>query len=91
MDMKKMKVLSPIAGKDGNKTFWARAGTAYENKDGSINIYLDLLPTNGKLQLRELDEPDRRGHLGALSPPSSPSSSSFEGGAVARPGHELPF
>jgi hypothetical protein len=31
---------------------WPVIGRAYENADGSINIYLDALPTNGKLQVR---------------------------------------
>lgn len=90
MDTKKMmKVLSPIAGKEGSKTHWMRAGVAYENKDGSINIYLDLLPTNGKLQLREFEESDRRSEGGSRS---SGASSAFGGGAMAQSTNpELPF
>ena len=86
MEPKKMKVLSPIAGKEGSKTFWARAGVAYENKDGSINIYLDLLPTNGKLQLRDYDEPDRREgeRFGSTSP-------SFSGGDAIQASGGLAF
>jgi hypothetical protein len=51
------KVLCPI--ERNGKTFWVRSGTAFTNKDSSINIYLDVLPSNGKLQLREFDERDR--------------------------------
>lgn len=51
------KVLSPIERKD-HTTFWMRVGTGYANKDNSVNLYLDALPTNQKLQLRELDEED---------------------------------
>jgi len=89
MDMKRMKVFSPITAKDGNKTYWARAGSAFENKDGSINIYLDLLPTNGRLQLREWDEPERRAGEGMRF--QSPGTAPFDGGAVARQSGELPF
>jgi len=52
------KVLCPIE-RPGNKTSWLRAGNAFDNKDGSINVYLDVLPSNGRLQIRELDERDR--------------------------------
>lgn len=34
-------------------TVLTRAGNAVENRDGSINVYLDVLPTNGKLIIRE--------------------------------------
>jgi len=55
------KVISPIEKRNGEK-FWMRLGSAYTNKDDSINIYLDAFPVgNGKevtLQLRELTEED---------------------------------
>jgi hypothetical protein len=75
-ESKRFKVLCPITRKD-ETTYWARAGAAFVNRDGSITILLDLLPTNGKLQLRDWDEPDRRvgdrANLGlsATAPPSS--------------------
>src|SRR2546423_13148917 len=56
-----MKVLCPVE-KEGEKkaTYWIRCGTAFWNRDQSINLYIDVLPLNGKLQLRELDEDDLR-------------------------------
>ena len=33
-------------------TVWLRAGSAFVNRDGSINVYLDVLPLDGKLHLR---------------------------------------
>jgi hypothetical protein len=51
------KVLVPVE-KPGDKTFWFRIGTAYLNRDGSTNIYLDALPATTKLQLRDFDEKD---------------------------------
>ncbi len=39
--------------KEGGKSFWVRVGTGFENRDGSISVYLDALPVNGKLQIRE--------------------------------------
>jgi hypothetical protein len=32
---------------------WVRAGKAFVNRDGSINVALDVLPLDGKLHLRE--------------------------------------
>ena len=33
--------------------YWQRVGSAWTNKDGSINISLNSLPLNGKLHIRE--------------------------------------
>lgn len=52
--------------RDGKK-YWLRIGAAFENRDGSINIYLDAMPTNGTLQLRDhlpSDEPRKHGRGG---------------------------
>ncbi len=51
---KKKKVLCPVT-KDG-KTHWMKLGVAFVNKDNSINVYLDCLPTNGKLHVRDWDD-----------------------------------
>jgi hypothetical protein len=77
--MKRYKVLSPILKQDGT-TFWMRVGTAFTNKDDSINLYLDVLPKDGKLQLRELDEEDLR-----------PSTRPPRGRAPAAEAEQLPF
>ncbi len=53
-----MKVLSPMENEKTGKTFWIRVGSAFPNRDGSTNVYLNAYPTNGKLQLRKLDERD---------------------------------
>jgi len=52
---KKMKVVCPVERKDG-KTRWVGCGVGFINRDASINLYLDVLPVNGKLQLREWDD-----------------------------------
>lgn len=36
----------------GERHFWNRIGSAWENKDGSLNVELFAVPVNGKLQLR---------------------------------------
>ncbi|MBM4776381.1 MAG: hypothetical protein GQE15_01650 [Archangiaceae bacterium] len=39
---------------DGKVTStWVRAGSAWVNRDGSFNVYLDVLPLDGKLHVRE--------------------------------------
>jgi len=38
--------------KDKEITFWIRVGAAWENRDGSINVQFDVLPLDGKVQLR---------------------------------------
>jgi len=83
---KMFKVLCPIARKDGS-TFWMRVGTAFPNRDQSINLYLDALPTNQKLQVREMDEDDLREREGRSRGRSS--STTTTGSAEAD--QNLPF
>ncbi|MBI3181311.1 MAG: hypothetical protein HYZ28_04130 [Myxococcales bacterium] len=51
---KKLAVFS-IRKLDGGSV-WTRAGSAWVNKDGSLNVYLDVLPMDGKLHVREPGE-----------------------------------
>ena len=56
-DSKKPKgVYVIIENEKLEKSFWKRVGTAFTNRDDSVNIILDALPLNGKLQVRELTE-----------------------------------
>lgn len=60
---KQFKVLAIVPRTDGKGDYFLRVGPGYENQDGSINIYVAALPMNVttlKLQIRELDERDRR-------------------------------
>ena len=57
------KVLAVIQRHDGQGEWMMRVGSAFQNRDDSINLYLDVLPlagANGKvrLQIRELDATD---------------------------------
>lgn len=36
------------------KKLWVRIGSAFRNRDGSLNAMLDAVPTNGSLHIREL-------------------------------------
>ena len=70
------KVLCPVERKDG-ATYWMRVGSAFPNKDQSINLYLDALPLgHNKLQLREMEDEDfGRGKKRDIdSPPSAGSA-----------------
>lgn len=58
MERRRLKVLCPIKNEKSDKTYWLKVGSAFPNRDGSTNIFLDALPQNGRLQLRELDESD---------------------------------
>lgn len=60
-DNKRFAVFSvkDITEGETKKTVWVRAGAAWKNRDGSLNIYLDVLPLEGKLHVREAIE-DRR-------------------------------
>jgi hypothetical protein len=40
------------------KSVWTKVGSAFPNKDGSLNVYLSALPINGKHQIRERKEKD---------------------------------
>jgi hypothetical protein len=39
-----------------DRNFWMKVGVGFVNGDGSINLYLDATPLDGKLQLREWRE-----------------------------------
>lgn len=39
--------------KDGKK-LWVRIGSAFRNRDGSINVQLDAVPVNGTLHIRQV-------------------------------------
>ena len=79
-----LKVLSPVEGKNG-KTFWIRIGSAFINRDGSTNVYLNAYPTSGKLQIREIDERDYRDYA------SPPGGSAAERPAGVMGQDDLPF
>jgi hypothetical protein len=48
-----------VIRKAGSKSFWHRCGTAFVNRDGSVNVKLDLLP-NVDLQIRDPKQRSRR-------------------------------
>ncbi|MCC7537528.1 MAG: hypothetical protein IT379_14990 [Deltaproteobacteria bacterium] len=48
-----VKVVYTVVERPGGKSFWVRIGAAFTNRDGSLTVRLDALPTNGTLQVRD--------------------------------------
>ena len=49
-----------------DRSIWRRVGAGYVTRDGSFNLYLEALPVNGRLHVREIEgqlegEPATRG------------------------------
>ena len=42
-----------ITEREGAKSQWNKVGVAFQNKDNSINVFLDAFPKDGKVQLRD--------------------------------------
>lgn len=38
------------------RPLWLRIGTAFVNRDGSLNVKLNALPVNGTLHIRDVDQ-----------------------------------
>ncbi|HEY8042065.1 MAG TPA: hypothetical protein VIF15_19815 [Polyangiaceae bacterium] len=71
-----MKAVYTVVERGQGKSFWVRVGIGFTNKDGSLNLHLDAIPTNGKLQVREWEAERRPESMDArprprpqLSPP----------------------
>ncbi len=61
------------------KTYWMRIGNAFQNVDGSTNVYLDAFPANGKLQIRDLDERDEVVKSSGEAQAPAPGATAFPG------------
>lgn len=44
-----------ITEREGKKAIWTRIGTAYVNRDNSLNVILNSIPLDGRLQIRDRD------------------------------------
>ncbi len=64
MQKKQFKILAELPRHDGTGTFLMKCGTGFENRDASINGFLEFLPLAAlgpkgiKLHIRELDARD---------------------------------
>lgn len=62
MESRKRWNVYSIRKREGmSRSFWMKVGVGFVNADGSINLYLDATPLDGKLQLREWSEDETRG------------------------------
>jgi hypothetical protein len=53
---KTLKAVYTIVKRPGmEKSLWVRIGTAFVNRDCSLNVKLDASPTNGELHIRDID------------------------------------
>jgi len=51
-----MEILGVVNRGEGQKNYWARIGTAYRNRDGSLNLRFNYLPADlasTTIQVRE--------------------------------------
>lgn len=59
-----LKIMAEAQRFDGSGTFLVRIGSAFPNRDGSLNGFLEMLPLTAlnakgiKIHIRELDERD---------------------------------
>lgn len=45
--------------RSNDKSRWVRVGIGFINRDGSMNLYLDALPANGELQVRDWESDEQ--------------------------------
>ena len=47
------EVFAIYESRDGrDRARWIRVGVAFDNRDGSLNVFLDAVPLSGRLQVR---------------------------------------
>lgn len=73
---------------NGRGTVWVKAGSAWINRDGSMNVYLDVLPIDGRLHVREaLEKREASGDVQAQMSSTNGSSELEAMGADSMGGH----
>ncbi len=60
-------VYTIIEGERLRKPIFRRIGSAFVNRDASLNVVLEALPVDGKLHIREQREPREQRDLGRWS------------------------
>jgi len=50
--------------REGGKNIWSRVGSAFKNRDGSFNLFLDAFPIGGRVNIREDDREYSRSERG---------------------------
>lgn len=84
---KRLQVFSikeiPEKPNEEKRTLWVKAGTAWVNRDGSLNVYLDVLPLDGKLHVREPLDDKRAESSNSSSRAASANGSSTQEAGLA--------
>ncbi|MEO7093666.1 MAG: hypothetical protein ABI175_10475 [Polyangiales bacterium] len=96
MQKKQFKILAEVPRYDGNGTFLMKIGGGFENRDASINGFIEQLPLTAlgpkgfKIQIRELDARDleKRDAYRAAASTGRTLEPSAAGGAASE---SLPF
>ena len=52
-DSQRFDVFNIKQRKDNKKPIWTKVGIGFENKDGSINVYLDMIPKEFEFHIRK--------------------------------------
>lgn len=55
MDTKIKAVFTQVASEKLGRPLFRRIGTAFVNRDATLNVILDALPVSGRLHIRDLD------------------------------------
>ena len=50
------KVYTIVKKGGGAKPYWQQIGSAFDNRDGSINVVLNATPLDGRLHIRLVDQ-----------------------------------
>ncbi len=61
-NMKQLVAAITRGGSEDKKTYWTKIGVAFQNKDGSMNLKFDFLPTDlvgTTIQLRDFDRKEK--------------------------------
>jgi hypothetical protein len=77
----------PETEREEKKTLWVKAGSAFLNSDGSLNVYLDVLPLDGRLHVREALDDRRAESSNSRTQPANGSPVHEAGLADSMGGH----
>ena len=80
---KKMKTVYTVVDR-GQKSYWVRIGVGFENHDGSLNLKLDAVPTNGTIQVRDWEPREEGDHGGRPARSAGTNGHAAEAGGPGR-------
>ncbi len=69
-DKKKQKTVYSVHDRGGGRPYWMRVGHGWEQKDGSIKVRLDAVPSTFELHIRDY-QPAQQHQNGQTPEPTS--------------------